>query len=749
MFKKYGLIVLLLLLVMGCTPLTPEERDRLHKIMERYDAEDRAKEHKAKRARVTSIEAQLSLSLQKKAQTHKNNKDYRESLSYLKKALSIEEELYWEKRDLETFGKELLADKVFKDGLKKNHKSSKIRDSYILADLYRDMGSVYGKLKENKKALYFYEKVLKNNIDLLVDKNQKSADLYYDMSLIYYANKRYAKAYEFQKKALDIFVGIRGEALSHLSYSEKKSYIENRKYKIDTLLEIASAYQKKNPNNRKIAKEAFKLWLLIKGEVSDIENDLVTLKSQSEFTQDKALLLKIKKLKKVKKEYSNLILQQALKSKSFSIDELQRVEIEKKRLEKALSSKHSVLGDYVLFSYEYRDIFDFKKVSQKLENQLYLDFVKTDRGYYLFTMNGEAQVTLDFLDDNIDNEIKAYRKTIKAFGKKINKSKRSMIAKETKRLAKTLYKKIFKGVNIKEEELLISPDGLLNILPFEALILDNGNYLLQEKQLKYISSLRDFYQRKSERKRRLQGRDVVVLSYLDYRYKKSSKKSQDDGVRGMDKFFNKGLRRLKHTKNEIKTMKTIFGKERIKGYHEKEATKELLYSLNSPQILHFSTHSSYIKDDTLKNEPLVKAVLALSEYNGIISDGNNRGVLTALEFSNLNLYNTELVFFASCESGLGDMAIAEGISGLNKGAKMAGAERIISALWSIDDKESVNLANSFYRHLVKHAGHGKRNLLGSKFREKFHYSKALRSTKLEMITLHPYYWAGVVEYGID
>ena len=288
MFKKYGLIVLLWLIVMGCTPLTPEERARLHKIMERYDAEDRAKEHQAKRARVSTKETQQSLSLQKKAKAYKDKNEYKLALDYLKRALRLEENIYWEDRDLETFGKELLADKTFKDGLKKSHKRSKITGSYVLADLYRDMGSVYSKLHQNKKALYFYEKALKNNMDLLVDKNQESADLYYDMSLLYYDNKQYAKAYKFQKQALDTFIGIREKALSHLSYSEKKSYIHNKKYKIDTLLEMASAYQKKNPSNRKIAKEVFKLWLLIKGEISDTENDLITLKSQSEYTQDKA-----------------------------------------------------------------------------------------------------------------------------------------------------------------------------------------------------------------------------------------------------------------------------------------------------------------------------------------------------------------------------------------------------------------------------------------------------------------------------
>ena len=111
--------------------------------------------------------------------------------------------------------------------------------------------------------------------------------------------------------------------------------------------------------------------------------------------------------------------------------------------------------------------------------------------------------------------------------------------------------------------------------------------------------------------------------------------------------------------------------------------------------------------------------------------------MSALEFSNLNLYNTELVLFSSCESGRGDIHSSEGVYGLNKGAKLAGAKRVISTLWSVASKESLELTNRFYEHLNEN------NMKG--------YSDALRETKLEMIErgYHPFFWAGFIENGID
>ncbi|CAA6803756.1 MAG: Argininosuccinate lyase, partial [uncultured Sulfurovum sp.] len=147
-----------------------------------------------------------------------------------------------------------------------------------------------------------------------------------------------------------------------------------------------------------------------------------------------------------------------------------------------------------------------------------------------------------------------------------------------------------------------------------------------------------------------------------------------------------------------------------------------------------------------------------SGYNEELKEGSfqNRGLMSALEFSTLNLYNTELVLFSSCESGIGDRHSAEGVSGLNKGAKLAGAKRVISTLWSVDSKGSLELTNRFYKYLKE---------------DKLGYAHALKTAKLFMINQepayqlpnkdittkeyemtkirHPFYWAGFVENGIN
>ena len=66
MIKKYSLIILLLLVMLGCTPITPEEMAEFNKIMERQEAEEKAKEYQAKRARVSTKDTRLSMALQKK-----------------------------------------------------------------------------------------------------------------------------------------------------------------------------------------------------------------------------------------------------------------------------------------------------------------------------------------------------------------------------------------------------------------------------------------------------------------------------------------------------------------------------------------------------------------------------------------------------------------------------------------------------------------------------------------------------------
>ena len=77
------------------------------------------------------------------------------------------------------------------------------------------------------------------------------------------------------------------------------------------------------------------------------------------------------------------------------------------------------------------------------------------------------------------------------------------------------------------------------------------------------------------------------------------------------------------------------------------------------------------------------------------------GILTALEVSALPLKNTKLVVLSACETGLGKIEGAEGTFGLKRGFKLAGVEQIIVSLWSVPDKETMELMGLFYEDLAK------------------------------------------------
>jgi CHAT domain-containing protein len=77
------------------------------------------------------------------------------------------------------------------------------------------------------------------------------------------------------------------------------------------------------------------------------------------------------------------------------------------------------------------------------------------------------------------------------------------------------------------------------------------------------------------------------------------------------------------------------------------------------------------------------------------------GILTALEVSNLPLRNTKLVVLSACETGLGKIEGSEGTFGLKRGFKLAGVEQIIVSLWSVPDKETMELMELFYTDLSK------------------------------------------------
>ena len=114
-----------------------------------------------------------------------------------------------------------------------------------------------------------------------------------------------------------------------------------------------------------------------------------------------------------------------------------------------------------------------------------------------------------------------------------------------------------------------------------------------------------------------------------------------------------------------------------------------------------------------------------------LPDDVEDGVLTALELSNMNLGSVDMVVMSACESGLGETS-GEGVFGLQRGFKLAGANTLLMSLWKVDDTATQKLMAEFYRHYL--SGKSKQeslNLAQQSLRNNSEYSD-------------PEYWAAFI-----
>lgn len=154
-------------------------------------------------------------------------------------------------------------------------------------------------------------------------------------------------------------------------------------------------------------------------------------------------------------------------------------------------------------------------------------------------------------------------------------------------------------------------------------------------------------------------------------------------------------------------------------------TEESFKSLNgsSFDIIHLATHGFFWSDNdvekrsyvtflnhldtsqqTEEDNALMRSGLFFSGANiGLkgesLPDDVEDGVLTALELSNMNLGNVDMVVMSACESGLGETS-GEGVFGLQRGFKLAGANTLLMSLWKVDDIATKLLMTEFYKNYL-------------------------------------------------
>jgi CHAT domain-containing protein/Tfp pilus assembly protein PilF len=278
-----------------------------------------------------------------------------------------------------------------------------------------------------------------------------------------------------------------------------------------------------------------------------------------------------------------------------------------------------------------------------------------------------------------------------------------------------------------------SPSGLLNQIQFAAISKPNEFSVGQNYNLVQLSSTAILANQPTEPK----SESTLIVGDINYEYAETTsiafantdyayldtetlKNTRATRSRGETwTYLEGGLQEI----NDLQSIFNTYNKDYL-VLSKNEATETSIKKLsgNSPNIIHIATHgffyenleTGYVNQFNLSTEdqyrlaedPLLRSGLILAGANYAWKNGSNPneeddGILSALEISNMDLSNTDIVVLSACETGLGDIEGSEGVYGLQRAFKMAGVYIIVMSLWKVPDAETAEFMNLFYQNWMK------------------------------------------------
>lgn len=269
----------------------------------------------------------------------------------------------------------------------------------------------------------------------------------------------------------------------------------------------------------------------------------------------------------------------------------------------------------------------------------------------------------------------------------------------------------------------ISMDGWFHKNNIEAMVVDDAGSLLSDiYPIIRVSSSRELVQPSN-----LSMKNATLFGGVSY--DKSGNDNFTDTMQSVIENTNRGFvssktwrgnspfEYLPYTLKEVKDIASILDEHDCDTtlYISNQASESAFKSLSGRgvQILHVSTHGIADQISDGNADPMRYCCLLLAGANNTLSnpkqtDWSQDGILTASEISALDFRGMELVVLSACNTAGGEIT-SEGVFGLQRAFKQAGAQSILMSLANVDDQVTSQFMIEYYAQLVN--GFDKRTAL--------------------------------------
>ncbi len=252
---------------------------------------------------------------------------------------------------------------------------------------------------------------------------------------------------------------------------------------------------------------------------------------------------------------------------------------------------------------------------------------------------------------------------------------------------------------------VLSPDGALWDVPFQALMDPQGKHLLETHSLAYAPSL-------------------SVLREL--REKPAAPGSPKVALLAVANPAVAGVTPIPEAAREASAIAALYGQGHSAVLTGDRASAALFReSAGGAGIIHIASHA-----ETETNHPLESFLLLASPKAA------DEGALTARDLLGMRL-RANLVVLSACETARGKIGDGDGVMGLGWAVLAAGARASVLSQWRVDSAATSDLMIDFHRRLTAAGAPDK--------------AEALRQASLDAMRspgrLHPFYWAAFIVVG--